>query len=499
MKNGTMLQSFHWYTPGDGNFWNQLKDDAKKFQELGITACWIPPVGKCGAGVQSVGYDVYDLYDLGEFDQKNTIRIKYGTREELIAATHSLHESGIAVYVDVVMNHMGGADETEKILVRKTDPENRNRFTSEPFEIQAFTKFTFPGRKGKYSHFIWDHKCFSGIDYAADLKESGIFRIMNDEYGEGWEELIDDEKGNFDYLMFADIEFRNPAVREELKHWGKWLYDSLNYDGYRLDAVKHITPYFINEWLDSMREQIRQDLFAVAEYWAPGNLDIMLKYIEITDGRVHLFDARLQNNFHRASKEGKTFNLSCIFENTLVSVKPELTVSLVSNHDTQPLQSLEAPVEPWFKPLAYALILLRREGYPCIFYPDLYGAHYVDSGKDGENHEIFLEKVNKLEELIRARALNAYGEQKDYFDHSGCIGWTRAGDSEHSGLAVLLSNDQAGFKTMELGKRYAGKEFVDFLQNHPGKVRLDENGQGNFLVSASSVSVWVEPIPDIRS
>ena len=38
-------------------------------------------------------------------------------------------------------------------------------------------------------------------------------------------------------------------------------------------------------------------------------------------------------------------------------------------------------VEPWFKPLAYALILLRREGYPCIFYADYYGAEYEDWGQ----------------------------------------------------------------------------------------------------------------------
>jgi hypothetical protein len=44
------------------------------------------------------------------------------------------------------------------------------------------------------------------------------------------------------------------------------------------------------------------------------------------------------------------------------------------NHDTQPLQALESVVEPWFKPLAYAFILLRREGYPCLFLPDYEGA-----------------------------------------------------------------------------------------------------------------------------
>lgn len=58
-----------------------------------------------------------------------------------------------------------------------------------------------------------------------------------------------------------------------------------------------------------------------------------------------------------------------IFTGTLVEADPFHAVTLVANHDTQPLQALEAPVEPWFKPLAYALILLRENGVPSVFYP----------------------------------------------------------------------------------------------------------------------------------
>ncbi|WP_435524713.1 hypothetical protein [Chryseobacterium indoltheticum] len=79
------------------------------------------------------------------------------------------------------------------------------------------------------------------------------------------------------------------------------------------------------------------------------------------------------------------------------------SVSLVDNHDTQPLQDLEAPVEAWFKPIAYALILLREKGYPCVFYPDLYGAHYKDNDREGNEQEIFLEKVDGIEELLKIR------------------------------------------------------------------------------------------------
>ena len=101
-----------------------------------------------------------------------------------------------------------------------------------------------------------------------------------------------------------------------------------------------------------------------------------------------LFDVALHLKFHQASKQGDGFDMAQIFTDTLTAADPAHAVTLVANHDTQPLQSLEAPVEPWFKPLAYALILLREQGVPCVFYPDLYGASYRDKGRDGGEYQI---------------------------------------------------------------------------------------------------------------
>ncbi len=491
MINGTMMQFFHWYNEPGGKLWDEISQQAPALAKLGINAVWLPPAYKAKEGGMSNGYDTYDLFDLGEFDQKGSIATKFGTKEQYAKAVEVLHQNGIAVYVDIVLNHKGGADEKERIKVMRVDPEDRNKFISEPFDIDAWTKFTFPGRQGKYSSFIWDYRCFSGIDYAADINENGIFSIMND-WGNDWEEMIDTEKGNYDFLMLDDIEFRNPAVREELKYWGEWYMKEIPFDGVRLDAVKHMSPKFYSEWLYHMRN-IKPDLFAVGEYWAPGDLLLLQKYIDATGGKMSLFDASLHNNLHHASNAGKDYDLRKIFENTLTAANPQLSVTVVDNHDTQPLQALEAPVEKWFKPLAYALILLRQEGYPCLFYPDLYGTHYIDKGQDGQDHEIFLDKCENIEELLLARKDYAFGTQRDYFDHGNCIGWTREGLDENkgSGCAVLLTNGEEGFKSMEVGKKFAGTAFVDMLGKYPGEVQINEEGWGEFHVHAGSVSVWI--------
>lgn len=490
MIQGAMLQYFHWYLPGDGNLWEQIKEEAPRLKEMGFTTIWFPPAFKGSSGGYSTGYDIYDLYDLGEFDQKGSVRTKYGTRQEYIEAIEAVHKEGMLAMVDIVLNHKAGGDELEKIRVVKVNPENRNQVLSAPFEIEAFTKFTFPGRGKKYSDFEWNFMCFSGVDYAYNLSEEGIFRILN-EYGDSWQDMISDEKGNYDYLMYNDIEFRNDHVREELKRWVKWYWDQVHFESVRLDAVKHIPAFFYVEWLNNLREQTGKEIFAVGEYWAPGFLNLLLKYIEATEGKMSLFDSSLHQNFHMASKGGNNYDMRKILSETLTSVLPQNSVTVVANHDTQPLQSLEAPVEHWFKAIAYAIILLREEGYPCIFYPDLYGAHYNDHGNDGKEYEIWMQKVDELEILLKVRNMHSYGAQKDYFDHPNCIGWIREGDENHSGCAVLISNGEEGNKNMEMGKQYSGKTFVDILGKNKTEIIINEEGWAEFYAPAGSLSVWV--------
>jgi len=492
INNQTFIQFFHWYSPGGGMLWKNFAKEILNLSQLGITAAWLPPPFKGGTGAASVGYDVYDLFDLGEFDQQGTVATKYGTKEEFIKAVRKAHKKNILVIADAVFNHKAHGDELEKITVRKVNPENRKEFISEPMEIEAWTKFLFPVRNKKYSEFIWDYHCFSGLDWAENLKEKAVFKILN-EYGEDWEKLAEEEYGNYDYLSFTDIEFRNLHVREELKYWGKWFLETVDADGFRLDAVKHINPEFINEWIDYMNSISPRKLFYVGEYWNDQNAESLKRYIEVSQGRMHLVDAPLHHNFYRASTQGRDYDMSKIFENTLISHHPERSVSFVSNHDSQPLQLLEKPMADWCNPLSYSIILLREQGIPCIFYPDLYGAEYTDKGKDGNDYHIVLKKVNELPTLLLIRKHLAYGKQRDYLDHKNTIGWTREGIGEkrNSGCAVLLSNGDDGWKYMEMGKKHAGKVFVDCLNKIEKEITLDKNGGAEFYCKGGSVSVWV--------
>ncbi|WP_112547252.1 MULTISPECIES: alpha-amylase [unclassified Rhizobium] len=490
MTPRTLLQFFHWYYPDGGCLWKEVEDKAESLAAMGITDVWLPPAYKGASGGYSVGYDTYDLFDIGEFDQKGTVATKYGDRAALQRACHSLKNNGMRVIHDVVLNHKMGADEKERVQVRRVNEEDRLQIEDEQFDALAYTRFTFPGRQDKYSNFIWDMTCFSGVDVIEQPNEKGIFRLVN-EYGDGeWNDQVDDELGNFDFLMGANVEFRNAAVSEELKYWGRWLPDQVPVDGFRLDAVKHIPAWFFKDWVGHMRDQINPDLFVVAEYWHP-DMDVLKNYLDLVDKQLMLFDVALHHRFHEASLAGEAFDMRTIFDGSLVAAMPGHAVTIVDNHDTQLGQALEAAVEPWFKPLAYALILLREQGVPCIFYPDLYGAQYTVEQDDDSKTEIDMPVIDCLSQLIEARARFANGPQTDLFDDASCVGFVRHGSAQAPGCVVVMSNGGAAEKVVGVGIEHRGVTFMDFLGHHGETITIDDAGQATFPTNGGSLSVWV--------
>ncbi len=485
--NGAMMQYFHWYTPADGSLWKQLAENAKSLAEAGITAVWLPPAYKGASGGYDAGYGVYDLFDLGEFDQKGSVRTRYGTRDEFLAGIKAAQQAGLEVYADVVFNHKLGADELEEFKATPFNPQNRQEAIAELQQIRAWTHFNFPGRKDKYSKLHWHWWHFNAADYNALEEKTDAVYLFE---GKAFDESVDLDKGNFDYLMGCDLDMNNPDVQKELFYWGEWFLETTGVDGFRFDAAKHVKSGFFLDWLNHVREHSGQNLFAVGEYWS-GESKALEHFINVTDGSMMLFDVALHYNFARASKEGKDFNLQTIFDGTLVKTHPTHAVTLVSNHDTQPLQSLESVVEAWFAPLAYAMILLRRDGYPCVFAADYYGAHYKDKGKDGNEHEIWMDSHQWLiDHFLYVRKEYAHCDQYDYFDHPNCIGWTRMGKKgEKRGMAVLISNADEGIKYMETGS--PATTYVDITNHIEGTITTNKDGWGEFRCPGGSVSVWV--------
>lgn len=473
-RNGTMMQYFDWYTPADGQHWNRLRDDAKHLNQLGITAVWLPPAYKGFFGSIDQGYATYDLYDLGEFNQKGSVRTKYGTKSQYLNAIDTLHQNGVQVYGDIVINHKMGADYNEDAYVTEVNPSNRNEsFTT--FMKTIPTGYNFPGRQGKYSTFTWNKEHFDGVD-----EYGRIFRLAH----KSWDNFVDWENGNYDYLMGADLDMESSEVINELDTWGNWYTSTAKLDGYRLDAVKHVSSKFMKNWVQKRRENSGRNLFSVGEYWST-DMYKLENYLRETDYSLHLFDVPLHQQFIDISYGNGQFDMGYLGQNTLTQKHRFNSVTFVDNHDSQPGQVLGPSVNNWFKLQAYAYILTREEGYPCIFYGDYYGV--TDPG-----HQLPSLK-KELDTLMYVRRDLAYGQQHDYFDHKDIVGWTREGDSSHpkSALAVLLNDGPSGYKYMYVGRQHAGKSFYDITRNTTHTVTIDHNGGATFKVEGGSYSVYI--------
>jgi len=117
-QSDVIMQGFYWNThPGDhtdpvngGIWWDSLATVAPELGGAGFQTVWVPPFTKGFGNLWDMGYGLYDYYDLGEYDQKGSTRTRHGTRTQFEAAIQALHNNGMQVMGDVVLNHRGGGD-----------------------------------------------------------------------------------------------------------------------------------------------------------------------------------------------------------------------------------------------------------------------------------------------------------------------------------------------------------------------------------------------------
>ncbi|KAJ3480649.1 hypothetical protein NLI96_g8198 [Meripilus lineatus] len=331
--NPLMIQFFTWdCSHPTMSWWKHFESEVPHLAELGVTQVWLPPPNKAMVP-HGMGYDAYDLWDLGEFDQKDAIATRWGTKDELIAAAATARAHGIDILIDAILNHKIGADRTERFTAVPVDPNYRLRDLGPPQEIEGWTAFDYPGRHGKYSDLKWTHHHFTGLDWDQSTKTRGVFRIASENH-QGWSDWVDKELGNYDYLLGIDIDHRHPEVKKDLLAWGPWVLETTGAMGFRLDAIKHMDRRFLLEFIKNARKlHGRENLFAVAEYWS-ANVNLIKPYIRTFESLLSFFDVPLHYNFHNASKAGSKYDLRSILDSTLINFRPGDAVTFVDNHDT---------------------------------------------------------------------------------------------------------------------------------------------------------------------
>lgn len=191
-----------------------------------------------------------------------------------------------------------------------------------PFDIEAWTRFDFAARRGKYSTFKYNKLHFNGTDWNQRTEKRAIYRFVED--GKNWAQDVGKMQGNADYLMLENLDYTNAEVCDETTKWGEWIMEELDLSGFRLDAVQHYSWQFADAWTQYLKRAKNPNLLCVGEFWN-GDVNVLLEWLSNMSPDFHLYDVPLMYKIARLSS-GEDKDLRKVFQDTLVQARPNSAV-----------------------------------------------------------------------------------------------------------------------------------------------------------------------------
>jgi hypothetical protein len=496
-----LMQGWYWEypkSPTTGTNWAvTLENKANQMADDGFTHIWLPPLSRASFGGYSNGYDVKDLFDIGEHGLSAT---GFGNRSEIDALIATLHARGVDAVADVIYNHRdggqwennpavegwienfsyiqaaesnspypsdryrvvlpiggstgnGAGDYYFKISSASQHPNfhgsayevfmytNRVNNAGLPFEnetepngggdcgFEPFDDITL-GRLMKANidlagctvdefHLVLstsdffnagdtvfielrntfgysDHRIYgcwnavAGMDIQNQIKiqtATDFTRLASGRGAMNWSNFKPNGApttlaGDLDYMwFFYDYDNYNPATRDTLTEFTKWLWEDVGVRGLRMDAVKHFPNDFLGGLLTNMHNSGYNPSLVVGEFfdynpfvlnnWATDVANNMSSSAQSTI-QVRAFDFALRGALKSAC-DGFGYDVRNLYNSGMVdggSGSGFNAVTFVNNHDFRdPGTSVQNdPI------LAYAYILTNnRIGLPSVYYPDYYG------------------------------------------------------------------------------------------------------------------------------
>lgn len=441
---GVMLQAFYWDCPKEENqefeWWNFVKDKIPSLQAAGFTAMWLPPANKAAnIGGMSMGYDPYDFYDLGEFDQKGSVKTWFGSKDELIDLIKTIHDNGMQVYADLVLNHSNGADEQE---INPLDNKLR------------WTKFT--PASGKFAR---DWTCFH---------PSSFERWDDKEFGE-----------------IPDLCHRHPYVYSEMLELARWMIEDIGFDGFRYDFVLGYGGWLVKSILERMYLKNGRTNFApfgVGECW--DNDKTIEQWLDEvnnwSDNPGTAFDFPLRDKLKNLCDDYGYSMMNMISGGTLTDDRPSSAVTFVENHDIIRINPIVND-----KMLAYAWIL-THEGYPCVFWYDYFNLNLAKE-----------ETQNGIAALIKVHEQYATGNKRILYTGDDVYIMEREGVNNQPGLVFVLNNNGDNWQGRHVKTNAVNARFVAIAwrgKNDLGKPEdewTDANGYAEFWAPPRGYAVYV--------
>lgn len=488
-----MMQAFYWNVPVDaencnGSWWDTLSAQASELKESGISALWTPVPSKGNWGILDNGYGIYDHYDLGNYFQKGSVETRFGSRQELEHMLHIMHENPrIEVYSDVVLNHMYSSSENReynpivtRYALKNQDnlyPENEIFWIKNQDSLKALTPtfLYYPVHTGyrepNYQWHFWHFHPSSHVDWLDDF---------------GKDEIRPRAK-----FFGNDLDTFNPEVQDRLCEWGKWLYEVIGFDGFRLDFVRGFQEQFAAKWVNNLPAKT----FVVGEYWGSRPriknwLDSLASY----GAEVHAFDFPLKETLTEMCNSLE-FDMRKLCQAGLATdesngLNSGNIVTFLENHDTG--KEHDKWVTQDFH-LGYAYIL-THPGYPCIFYPHFFGVMQRDHINEDLTVQAPENLRTRIKQLIMIRKNYLGGTLKILSADRHIYVARRNGSEGKCGGLIIINNDPHSnpsrlIKVNDLSD-WSDKILVNLLDSGQS-AKVDHNGHVKIPVPARDYAIWV--------
>jgi len=465
-----------------GGDWKGIEDHLDYITDLGVTTLWISPVVK---NIETdADVDSYHGYWAQDLTQVNPHFGDLASLRSMIAAAHNRN---IKVVLDIVTNHMGqiffydmnlnghpdiyigGTGSSSSITrVSEYDPD------FDPRGVQASTSLGLDGRAPII--FINDPTINRVPPQPGVLGTAaayhGLGRVLNYDIPE--QRLLGDFPGGL-----KDVATENPEVRATMiDSYARWV-ELADFDGFRIDTVKHVEHEFWQEFTQGVRKRLAAEgkdnflMFGEAfdgndgllgSYTVPGELDSVFYFSQ----HFQVFDD-IFKNAHDPSRQRGTKQIEDLWaareknysqapqENGIGVPPTKALVNFLDNHDVSRfLFDGKGDKDALRNALS---LLMTEQGIPCMYYgteQDFAG------GNDPANREVLwptgyattgdtFRHFAKLARLRQGYLALRRGDTKVRWstthtggeDDAGVFAFERAGGDAQDRYALVVVNTNA--------------------------------------------------------
>ncbi len=474
--------------------WDTVEDRTIDSFYAGYGGMWVPPTGRADSGGFSVGYDVFDRFDLGTAGSETL----YGTERSFKALTAQSNKAGIAVYADFILNHNGFSDNNRPGFVDAGDyPGFVLELPGDPYG--DFHPPIFDGndvQRFRLSGLIdIDHtKNYQFIRHPVDPNDSrnipgGTFtdradpnnaRFYPDQQLGGQTVFDPDLNQNVTLYDFnTSSPLAGDAVTENalglMLRNARWMIQEAGVSGFRLDAVKHFDP-FVLEFFDQavhdaaprLLDGSHQRVFAFSEVF-DGDFGLIQSYVQDVDrglGQVGGNRDALDLPLFFALKQNLSGNGLQNDWRDIKNASFDVNDDGLANNGSQGVAHVSSHDEPGaeLSNVAHAFILMRPGNANVYFNAKEFGDGR-DFPKDGRGDALggqFGDTITKLVDIRNTHGRGNYIDRTPGGDEKETLIYER----ENSALVVLSNRLDGGFDSRTVQTAFApGTHLIELTGN----------------------------------